>query len=383
MIHFPLLALLVNRIAAEGRSFFSRQSLRLLRLLTAVGLVAVVAAAALFLPYIRVSRSHGLTRTQDEIEELGATPMSYLQPAPQNVYFTAEVRDRLQSAVGLPGSRFLNRVENSLFAGFLPTALCAVGVFAAWRRRRAGPPDLWTRGLALSGLLCFALAFAPVYGLAMRVVPGLAGMRVPSRFYFFTSLTVVWFAAYGADVLLRRLARPRVRLAVATVMILFAATELIPRPLHWAPLPPEEELPDTYHCPAQEASVKAVIELPIHDDASETRYLYNSTVHWKPLANGFSGYDPPSHQALVEHIHFLPEQEGLDLLREDWITHLVIHATTPRREERLRDWDARFATGPQRQVERVYEEGDLTVYRLLDVPASSPPSSSVPNRAGW
>ena len=41
-----------------------------------------------------------------------------------------------------------------------------------WRRRqedRAGPPDLWGRGLALSGLICFALTFPIVYAPLMRV----------------------------------------------------------------------------------------------------------------------------------------------------------------------------------------------------------------------
>jgi len=101
-------------------------------------------------------------------------------------------------------------------------------------------------------------------------------------------------------------------------------------------------------------------------------------VHWKPIANGFSGYDPPSHQALVEHIHFLPEQDGLDLLREMWITHLVVHADNPRREARLRDWDRRFAGGPERQVERVFQADEISIYKLLPAPISS----RTPNRAG-
>ncbi|HSS47557.1 MAG TPA: hypothetical protein VLX28_01300, partial [Thermoanaerobaculia bacterium] len=207
----------------------------------------------------------------------------------------------------------------------------------------------------------------------------LSGMRVPARFYVFVSFTLVWFAARGADDLLRRVPKPWTRVALAAVFALVLAVELTPRRLHWSALPREEEIPDAYRWIAREPSVKALIELPIHRNSDETEYLYNSTVHWKPIANGFSGYDPPSHQALVDRIHFLPEQDGFDLLREDWITHLVVHVDNPRREARLRDWDQRFANGPGRQVERVYQSEDISIYRLLPAPASS----KTPNRAGW
>ena len=75
---------------------------------------------------------------------------------------------------------------------------------------------------------------------------------------------------------------------------------------------------------------------------------------------------PITHQRLTRTILFLPEQEGLDLLRDLWISHLVIHATGPGRLAALREWDARFASGEDRQVERVYQDGDTWVYRLLD-----------------
>ena len=87
---------------------------------------------------------------------------------------------------------------------------------------------------------------------------------------------------------------------------------------------------------------------------------------------------PATHERLAETIHFVPEQDGLDLLRELGISHLVIHAESPRRVAVLRDWDARFASGEGRQVERVYQEEDIWVYRLLPPPTSS----RNPKRAG-
>ena len=87
---------------------------------------------------------------------------------------------------------------------------------------------------------------------------------------------------------------------------------------------------------------------------------------------------PAAHERLTESIRFLPEQDGLDLLRELGISHLVIHPESPRRMEVLRGWDARFASGEGQQVERVYQDEDAWVYRLLE----SPRSSRNPKRAG-
>ncbi|HEY7216380.1 MAG TPA: hypothetical protein VIC28_17295, partial [Thermoanaerobaculia bacterium] len=140
------------------------------------------------------------------------------------------------------------------------------------------------------------------------------------------------------------------------------------------PLPREEEFPAVYRWLAREPSVKALVELPISTDARETRYIYFSTLHWKPLANGFSGYFPESHRRLTETIRILPDQRGLDLLRDLWISHIVVHAESQIRQRALRQWEARFAG---REVERVYSSGRISVYRLLGAP-----SSRNPKRAG-
>jgi hypothetical protein len=375
MIHLPLLALFVTRAAVQGREIVS---LRSLRVLVPVGLIAGVAVLALFGPYLHVSRSLGLLRTEAEIWKYGATPVSYLSPSRENRYFGPEARGLLRLVLG-SRVRDLYRPERALFPGLLPSVLFFVGAAACWRRRREGPPDPWERGLALSGLLCFALTFPWIYAPLMRAVPGMSGMRVPARFYVFVSLALVYFAGRGVDLLRERMPGPRSRAALVAVLAAGLVLELAPRPLLWSPLPREEEFPPVYRWIAREPTVRALIELPIHQDTRENQYIYYSTLHWKPLANGYSGYMPPSHERLTERIRFLPDQEGLDLLRELWISHLVVHAESPRRLAALRDWEGRFASGEGRQVERVYQAEDAWVYRLLEPPTSS----RTPKRAGW
>ncbi|HEX9945465.1 MAG TPA: hypothetical protein VGG03_25920 [Thermoanaerobaculia bacterium] len=373
MIHFPLLVLLANRMAIQGREVLS---LRSLRLLVPVGLIAGAALLAIFLPYARVSKALGLARTDAEVQRYGAAPASYFTPARDNLYFGPEAKGLLRAKLGIR-SKVLMRPESSLFAGFLPTALFFLGAIVQWRRRRDGPPNPWERGLALSGLLCFALTFPIVYTPLMRVIPGMSGMRVPARFYAFVSLALVHFAGRGVDFLRERMPGPRARLALAVALGVVLAAELMPRPLKWMALPREEEFPPVYRWIAREPAVKSLIELPIHKDPRECMYLYYSTLHWKPIANGFSGYLPESHERLTQRIRFLPDQAGLDLIREYWISHLVVHARSSVRQEALRQWEQRFARGEDRQVELVHRSGTSYVYRVLDSP-----SSRTPKRAG-
>ncbi|HEY0555846.1 MAG TPA: hypothetical protein VGG20_16445 [Thermoanaerobaculia bacterium] len=368
MIHFPLLAILLSRALVEKRELVSFRSLRVL---VPVGLVAAVAVALFFLPYVRVSRAQGLSRPASEIETYSARLPSYLSPSNENLYF-GEGAERFLDGVFGESAALFHRPENELFAGFLPTIFFLIGALAsavaAWRGFRKEPVDPWVRGLALSGLVCFALSFARFYVPLARVVPGLSGMRVPARFYAFTSLTVVFFAARGVDLLLRRLPGPRARTAVAVALALLLAVELCPRRIGWEKLPREEELPRAYAWLRDQPSVKALVELPMWGDSRENAYLYASTLHWKPIANGYSGYMAESYTELASHIPFVPHADGFALLRRMGITHIVVHAETPRQLRMLARWRERLGTGPEREMERVYAEENegISIYRVLE-----------------
>ena len=53
------------------------------------------------------------------------------------------------------------------------------------------------------------------------------------------------------------------------------------------------------------------------------------------------------------------------LLRRMGITHIVVHAETPRQVRMLARWEERLGTGPEREVERVYAEPGISIYRVL------------------
>ena len=108
-------------------------------------------------------------------------------------------------------------------------------------------------------------------------------------------------------------------------------------------------------------------------DSGENDYVYASTVHWKPIANGYSGYMAESYLELARRVPYVPHDDGFELLREMGITHLVVHTGKAERMKVLRRWEGRFGTGPDRWMERVYQEPGISIYRLVRA-ASSPRS---------
>jgi len=277
--------------------------------------------------------------------------------------------------------------------GWEAPALVLAVALAAWyalRRLWVGPllrrpaedaDDTWERGIALGGLLCFALAHATFYVPLMKVVPGLDGMRVPARFAAFVSFALVVFAARGADRLLARLRGRKLRAAVAAAMVLFLAVELWPKGIRWVALLRPEQFPAVYQWLARREDVQALLELPIRQNSRETAAMYASTLHWKPIANGFSGYMPQSHEEITRRMRWVPDREGVAFLRTLGISHLLIHRDEIAEEKEpvqrlLARFERELAAGPAPEVELVWSDPRNRVYRIL-------PSSRTPSRAGW
>jgi hypothetical protein len=435
MIHIPMLVLLVNRAAVHRRELVT---LRSLRVLVPAGLIALAALASIFIHYVWIGKALGVSRHPEEAGKLGATTLSWVSPARSSLWFGPVAKSFVKRRLG-PAAEPFFRTENALFAGFVPSLLAGVGLWAAWKKHRnpaaplspgrravlgmllalaaaawiAGdaltllgegkervPPwtvtawtglfilgigslaawswlrrrwgrgpvlrwremDPWTRGLALSAAACFALAHPIAYVPMMRVLPGLNGMRVPARFAAFVSLAVALFAARGLDLLLDRMKTRKARVALIGALSLVLALELAPRPVRWARLEREEDFPEVYHWIAGQEDVRALIELPVRPTSADITYMYYSTLHWKPIANGYSGYRPRSFVALTERMRFLPDDAGLDLLEDMWITHLVVHTKAFQgRMPKLRRWEQEYVG---RRVELVHDSGEARVYRL-------------------
>jgi hypothetical protein len=240
--------------------------------------------------------------------------------------------------------------------------------------------DPWLRGVALGGLLTFLLSFPIVFAPLAQALPGMGGMRAPARFFAFTGFALALFAARGLDLLRARIATPGGRAALLAGAGALVLVDAVPVDFKWMSLPTREEQPPVYHWlagdpvggkpgppgdPAGAKDVRALLELPMKGGSGETPYMWAATVHWKPIANGYSGFLPAPYRELAEICRPLPDGAALARLRQLGVTHLLIHTRDERARNLRRLLPAWTAEHEGHDLERVYDDGKDRVERIL------------------
>jgi hypothetical protein len=54
-------------------------------------------------------------------------------------------------------------------------------------------------------------------------------------------------------------------------------------------------------------------------------YVLNSTAHWRPLMNGYSGYTPESYRRVAWTFWYFPRDHAIQAMREAGVTHFTVH----------------------------------------------------------
>lgn len=419
MIHFPLLVLLLFRVPGlwPGRR-------AALRILVPVGLACGLVLAGLYMPYLRAAGQRA--RTPHEILDFGASLVSFLTPAHNNLY--ADLWPDV-----------LKRPENALFPGILAAVLAVLAARRGWKRHRTPPLRalplrrrvvLWTltalvalawleselrvwaaagpiKAPALEALSAHRLGFfalaAGLLALALRrawggnppfrladLDPWERGLLVSGILCFLLSFPLLYLplmrmipglsgmrvpprfnafvsfslAFFAAGELDRRLREtaPLRRRLATGLLAALLFLEVTPRPLDWTPLPQEDDLPAVYAWLAGQPSVAAVFELPHHDVLTDISYMYFATFHWKPLLNGYSGYIPDHYAELMESCCY-------PLPDPDQLARLRVWGITHvllHKESLNKPWKRKSAASwiEQPGVSVAYEDDDDRVYRI-------------------
>lgn len=282
---------------------------RVLGLLTLAAALAIVLLAPFLYPYYLAREEQGLRRSLEEVATYAAAWSDYLAASSRLHYETWSVR-------------YARGNGAFLFPGVTALALTAVAFASGRIRTRAA--RLWM-GLGLTGLVLSFGAGLPFYEHLYAWIPLLQGIRASVRFGHLVLAAVAALAAFGLADLRRRLEpRPRLRLLVSTAAVILVTAEAARVPLGYAT--PWRVHP-IYTALADEPAA-VLVELPLYPPADALRnapYLLNSTAHWRPIVNGYSGLVPRDYHAHWEAIRQFPDPGAVSYLRSLGVTHVAIH----------------------------------------------------------
>jgi hypothetical protein len=276
--------------------------------------------------------------------------------------------------------------------GYRPAALLAFGGGVAWvvlfRRWRGEWPlvswwrSRWERGLVLIGLFFFLLPFPVVFAPLARVVPGLDGMRVPTRVYPFLSFALALLAARGIDWILARLPPPRRPALLAAISLVLVAE--LRGPMGWHLWPNRDQIPAIFQRIAEAPGVEAVLHLPIPAYPREAHYMYYSIAHWRPIVNGYSSYEPDTYVEVKQRVRQrLFDPSTLDYLSSLGVTHVAVHPllfNMPRERRRLVRWERQWSEGPEARLRLVAQSERDHLWELLPPPDQHPISPTIAER---
>lgn len=278
---------------------------RLLATFATAGLVAIVLTLPLALAFQRASARVG-ERTLEAAQIYSAEWRDYLRPHPEQQWW------------GRPASP--GPAERRLFPGYVAPALAIAGTVAGGPMAAA-----YEVAAILNVYLSRGANTAPFRWLFTHVAP-MRAFRVPARFGMLLGLVLSVLSGYGVA----RLTRGRSR-AIATLVV---AACVIGSVVEGRIRPPElsspgERAPSVYDWLARQDR-GAVCEFPVRDlrgrvGPQDSTYMYYSARHWQPLVNGYSGFTPPSYDALVDGLRGFPNAAAVAALQAHHVRYLLVH----------------------------------------------------------
>jgi len=154
----------------------------------------------------------------------------------------------------------------------------------------------------------------------------LRGLRAAARFGYLYLLAIALLAAWGVSALERRFsAQPRMMRLIAAGAVILVTVEAWSGPVRTTSF---TRVPAIYSLLATMPEPVRLVEVPFYPaDAifENAEYVFNSTAHWRPLMNGYSGFTPDSYRRRAETFWFFPETRALDAIRAEGATHLIVH----------------------------------------------------------
>jgi hypothetical protein len=188
------------------------------------------------------------------------------------------------------------------------------------------------------------LELLSTYRLLYDYVPAFDGLRVPARFAMLVTLMLSVLAGYGAQWVARFRGGTAVLVAACALFLLESTS--VPFTLNGmeplrdlitpeARIRPPGEAPEVYRTLLRQPEDSVLLELPLGQPDYDVRAVYYSTIHWRPLINGYSGFFPPYYGLLTTALSEIPRHPdvSLEAIRSSGATHAIVHEAAYRNGE--------------------------------------------------
>ncbi len=252
----------------------------------------------------------------------------------------------------------VERSTSATFPGIAALGLVAVAL--SERRNRSNPR--FRMCVVIAGG-CAAVSIAPLlpfYRVLHAVIPLFQAVRVLAHLGQIVLLMVAIIAGFGVATLQETWQQRRWWPLVAALILVVVNGEALRAPVGYTWF---DGVPAVYDVLEQEPGA-VVVELPFPLPQQwflNTSYMVNSTRHWRPLLNGYSGFRPPSYYRAYEMTRGFPSDASLIGLHELGVTHIVVH----QKELNFGAPNARYDPfAGVRSLQLLARDGDILIYRL-------------------
>ena len=315
---------------------------RALQALAIAGGVSALALAPFLFPYYEVSRDQGLVRSVNEVAHYSAGWRDYLVTG-----------GRLHYAAW---SHAFFEGRTALFPGVTAVILAAIALAnRPWLR------DPRVRMTTAIGILGVALSFGPSlpgYAWLHEQVPLLGGIRNAARWGWLLLAAVAVLAGFGAAALEKTI--PRGWPVAPALLCALVTIESIRTPVGYTPF---TAIPRIYDRIADDPAA-VVAEFPFYFGGNVNRngpYVLANSRYFKPLMNGYSGFQPAAFETRGQALDTFPGDAALEVLRQARATHLFVH---------VQEFGGRYgrerldAIARRAELELVADEDGIRLYRL-------------------
>src|SRR5258706_1382212 len=295
----------------------------------------------IIIPYLQVSKEFAYVRDIRETIHFAIQPEDLYVP---NEYTRLEMPlSILQNLVKYPA----NAEIKSGYIGFIFSILGIVSLFYLYRiNKKKNFIFIAFISIALLGLI---LSFGPFlhfdrktihhpfpiplpYLLFYYLAPGFQGFRNSARF----EMLFIISEAISIAIMLNQMLNKKIKRLqyFITILLIIAVVVEYQYPMRFHSLPTKEHFPPVYAWIADNTPKNTVIiELPTYNwdinpfgDNKEVLREYYSTMHFRKMVNGGSGFSPPPWQTLVISLYkSFPSKTSLNTIRKLGVKYMIVH----------------------------------------------------------